>query len=41
MHIKSMNNASFSIETVSDTALGVAFCRALESDRPDAHFRDP
>ena len=29
------------IEHVSDTALWVAACRALESERPDALFRDP
>ena len=29
------------IEDVSDTALWVAMYRALETDRPDAHFRDP
>jgi methyltransferase (TIGR00027 family) len=29
------------IENVSDTARWVAFYRAMESDRPDAHFRDP
>lgn len=30
-----------SIENVSDTALWVAMYRAMESERPDAHFRDP
>ncbi|HTO89578.1 MAG TPA: SAM-dependent methyltransferase [Candidatus Sulfotelmatobacter sp.] len=29
------------IENVSDTALWVALYRAMESERPDAHFRDP
>jgi methyltransferase (TIGR00027 family) len=29
------------IEGVADTARWVAYCRALESDRPDALFRDP
>jgi methyltransferase (TIGR00027 family) len=29
------------IETISDTARWVALYRALESERPDAHFRDP
>jgi len=29
------------IENVSDTALWVAFYRAMESERPDALFRDP
>jgi len=29
------------IENVSDTARWVAVYRAMESDRPDAHFRDP
>jgi methyltransferase (TIGR00027 family) len=29
------------IENVSDTALWVAMYRAMETDRPDAHFRDP
>jgi methyltransferase (TIGR00027 family) len=30
-----------SITSVSDTALWVAVYRAMESERPDAHFRDP
>ena len=30
-----------SIETISDTALWVATYRAMESERPDAIFRDP
>jgi methyltransferase (TIGR00027 family) len=30
-----------SIENVSDTARWVAMYRAMESERPDAHFRDP
>ena len=29
------------IENVSDTALWAAMCRAMETDRPDAHFSDP
>jgi len=29
------------IRNVSDTALWVAMYRAMESDRPDAHFKDP
>src|SRR5438270_14013070 len=29
------------VESVSDMAFLTAYCRALESDRPDAHFRDP
>lgn len=29
------------IENVSDTARWVAMYRAMETDRPDAHFRDP
>lgn len=29
------------IENVSDTALWVAIYRAMETERPDAHFRDP
>ncbi len=33
--------ASKLIENVSDTARWVAFYRAMETDRPDAHFRDP
>ncbi len=30
-----------SIENISDTARWVALYRAMESERPDAHFRDP
>ena len=30
-----------SIENISDTALWVAVYRAMETERPDAHFRDP
>src|SRR5947208_2742107 len=33
--------AGLRIENVSDTALWVAVYRALESERPDALFRDP
>lgn len=29
------------IKTISDTAFWVAHYRAMESERPDAHFRDP
>jgi methyltransferase (TIGR00027 family) len=29
------------VECVSETAFITAYCRALETDRPDAHFRDP
>lgn len=29
------------IENIADTAFGVAFCRAIETERPDAHFQDP
>ena len=29
------------IENISDTARWMAYVRALESDRPDALFRDP
>src|SRR6266404_5536110 len=29
------------VESVSNTAFLMAYCRALESDRPDALFRDP
>ena len=32
---------TFTIENISDTARWVALYRALESERPDAHFRDP
>jgi methyltransferase (TIGR00027 family) len=34
-------NEKQNIENVSDTALWVAMYRAMETDRPDAHFRDP
>src|SRR5438093_7634060 len=36
-----MNTPDPKIHDVSDTALWVATYRALESERPDAHFRDP
>src|SRR2546422_10079279 len=36
-----MNSRSPIIESISDTARWVAMCRALETDREDAHFRDP
>src|SRR5438034_11780974 len=29
------------LENISDTARWVALYRAMESERPDAHFRDP
>jgi len=29
------------VDCVSETAFITAFCRALETERPDAHFRDP
>jgi methyltransferase (TIGR00027 family) len=29
------------VESVADTALLTAFCRAVETERPDAHFHDP
>jgi methyltransferase (TIGR00027 family) len=32
---------SFLLQSVSDTALAVAFARALETERPDALFQDP
>lgn len=31
---------SFPIENISDTAYGVAIYRAIETERPDAHFHD-
>lgn len=34
-------NSSSPIEHISDTAFWVAYCRAMESKRPDAIFRDP
>ncbi len=33
--------ADLRIENISDTARWVALYRAIESERPDAHFRDP
>lgn len=36
-----MTNPPLLIQSVSDTALAVAYARALESDRPDALFQDP
>lgn len=36
-----MNPSSSPIEHISDTARWVAMYRAMESERPDAHFRDP
>ncbi len=33
--------AASTIENISDTARWVALYRAMETDRPDAHFRDP
>ena len=32
---------SLSVKAISDTAFLTAFYRAIESDRPDAHFHDP
>ncbi|MGC8595949.1 MAG: hypothetical protein ACP5MI_10155 [Candidatus Kryptoniota bacterium] len=29
------------VENISDTAFWVAFYRAMETERSDAHFRDP
>ncbi len=34
-------NLALPVESVSDTAYLMAFCRALETERADAHFRDP
>jgi methyltransferase (TIGR00027 family) len=34
-------NLALPVECVSDTAFLTAFCRAVETERPDAHFRDP
>jgi methyltransferase (TIGR00027 family) len=36
-----MNISSSPIENLSDTALWVATYRAMETERPDAHFQDP
>jgi methyltransferase (TIGR00027 family) len=36
-----MSHSPLLIQSVSDTALAVAYARALESDRPDALFKDP
>jgi methyltransferase (TIGR00027 family) len=36
-----MSETSTVIENISDTALWVAFYRAMETERPDAHFKDP
>ena len=36
-----VNNASTPIKNVSDTAYWVAYYRAMETERKDAHFRDP
>ncbi len=35
-----MNTSSFPIKNISDTAYGVAIYRAIETERPDAHFHD-
>lgn len=35
-----MSTSSFPIENISDTAYGVAAYRAIETERPDAHFQD-
>jgi O-methyltransferase involved in polyketide biosynthesis len=29
------------VEKISDTAFGIAHCRAVETERSDALFRDP
>ncbi len=36
-----VRDSSLLIQSVSDTALAVAFARALETERPDALFHDP
>lgn len=36
-----MSTPSLLIENISDTALWVAYYRAMETERPDAHFHDP
>lgn len=36
-----MSHPSLPLETISETALGTAFCRAVETERADAHFLDP
>jgi methyltransferase (TIGR00027 family) len=36
-----MENSTVPISNVSDTARWVAYYRAMETERPDAHFRDP
>jgi methyltransferase (TIGR00027 family) len=36
-----MTELNFAVRNISDTALWVAYFRALESQRPDALFRDP
>lgn len=41
MHNRPMSPADGKITHVSDTALMVAACRALETDRPDGFVRDP
>jgi methyltransferase (TIGR00027 family) len=38
---KSMGSNEQIIENISDTALWVAHYRAMETERPDAHFHDP
>jgi methyltransferase (TIGR00027 family) len=38
---ESARHRAMIIENVSDTARWVAMYRAMETDRPDAHFRDP
>lgn len=35
-----MSKSFFPIECISDTAYGVAYYRAIETERPDAHFQD-
>lgn len=34
-------NVHLPVDSIGDTAFVTAYCRALESDRADAHFRDP
>lgn len=36
-----MSTISLPVERISDTAFLTALYRAIESERPDAHFRDP
>src|ERR1700687_4288006 len=36
-----MNESNRQVRNIADTALGVAYFRARETERPDALFRDP